>query len=395
MKWLLIAVITAVVAVIGALVTFKLFSRRKEPKKTLFKKTYATGATRETKIEAAPSQSKTEPSPMEAQPVQTAEEKTNSGFKAAETQHKTPDTALPPIAPVAEISTADAAPSKAVARSIAPAAESLQPAAALAQASAEADETEPAMVRTAAEVTEVDPESDSKEEMSSQTKQSSHFITEIESEPLEQQAESSREDVEKPPEKKSEESQLESKPPKKRVASKPAKALSSPTDINAVKDEKSREEIKTDTATEAVKATEKPDVTAQIDPSDSFFETLNSGKLDDWIALTQTPLTREKFQAVVHKIAKATYPKRKNKKMRKIFSAQAQRYIDEVEIKTPADSISEYIYKSLAIVLQEDQKFEKAIDLCIKAINLKMDDGTKTGYPGRIERLKKAQENKK
>lgn len=47
------------------------------------------------------------------------------------------------------------------------------------------------------------------------------------------------------------------------------------------------------------------------------------------------------------------------------------------------------VFKQLAIVFEEDKAFDKAIKICGAAISYGLDDGTKTGYDGRIERLEK------
>ncbi len=47
------------------------------------------------------------------------------------------------------------------------------------------------------------------------------------------------------------------------------------------------------------------------------------------------------------------------------------------------------VFKQLAILFEEDREFEKALDVCKNAIENGLDDGTKTGYEGRVERLNK------
>ncbi len=47
------------------------------------------------------------------------------------------------------------------------------------------------------------------------------------------------------------------------------------------------------------------------------------------------------------------------------------------------------IFKQLAIVLEEDKAYERAMDICRTAINHELEDGTKTGYEGRLGRLMK------
>ena len=47
------------------------------------------------------------------------------------------------------------------------------------------------------------------------------------------------------------------------------------------------------------------------------------------------------------------------------------------------------VFKQFAILLEEEKEYEKAVRVCEKALSFKLDDGTKTGYEGRILRLKK------
>lgn len=45
------------------------------------------------------------------------------------------------------------------------------------------------------------------------------------------------------------------------------------------------------------------------------------------------------------------------------------------------------VFKQLAILFEEDREYEKALDICRKAMDYGLVDGTKTGYEGRMERL--------
>ena len=47
------------------------------------------------------------------------------------------------------------------------------------------------------------------------------------------------------------------------------------------------------------------------------------------------------------------------------------------------------VFKELAILYEEEQELDKALSLCNQARLLGLEDGTKTGYQGRIDRLKK------
>ena len=139
-----------------------------------------------------------------------------------------------------------------------------------------------------------------------------------------------------------------------------------------------------------------PLTTAKMEPQEEQVAVLlKSGTLDDCITMLTSPLSAPNRQALIHKIIKMTYPRRKESKMRGIFLSHAHSYVDSVKGPEAASAISEYIHKSLAIVLQEDGKFKEAIALCQKAMELGLDDGTKTGYTGRIERLEKARQKKR
>jgi hypothetical protein len=46
-------------------------------------------------------------------------------------------------------------------------------------------------------------------------------------------------------------------------------------------------------------------------------------------------------------------------------------------------------FKMLAIVMGEDERYDEAVDICKKALSLGLEDGTNTGFEGRIARLEK------
>ena len=49
------------------------------------------------------------------------------------------------------------------------------------------------------------------------------------------------------------------------------------------------------------------------------------------------------------------------------------------------------VLKCIAIAMEEDRRYDEAIGICRQAIEWNIDDGTKSGYSGRIERLQKKQ----
>lgn len=84
-----------------------------------------------------------------------------------------------------------------------------------------------------------------------------------------------------------------------------------------------------------------------------------------------------------------------NLEMRQKAAGFAQAYVDEFHSLKEAVFLdlgeSRYlpVFKQLAIMLEETKDFDKALSLCKKATLLGLDDGTKTGYQGRINRIKK------
>jgi hypothetical protein len=49
------------------------------------------------------------------------------------------------------------------------------------------------------------------------------------------------------------------------------------------------------------------------------------------------------------------------------------------------------VLKWLAITMEEDGKYEEALEICELALKWNLDDGTKTGFQGRIGRIQKKQ----
>jgi len=89
------------------------------------------------------------------------------------------------------------------------------------------------------------------------------------------------------------------------------------------------------------------------------------------------------------------YSGRKDPKMRALFKKLSIEHIEKfASIRGPLTKeigILPHVptFQYLATVYTEDGEYEKAIEVCEKAIAFGMDDGTKSGYQGRIERVKK------
>ena len=431
MEWLVIAVIAAIIIIIGACLAVRRFRLKKNASKAPFKKTYATTNVKASHTETA-SAERDEVSIQPKKSSSKTEKQVPQGLSTPPAPASTP-LGSPPLKS-SEIKKSPAAPLISVAASsqlkLSPL-KSAEPATVTAQLSEADEKSQLKPVEGASETTAVDvkPAENKTEENPSNDKH--QFITEIESEPTSMESEASQplekgsEISNKAQSRKSEQDKETNKrikmevkevnpdPVNKTDPEKSKKQSSQPTPVNVEGLKKENEVDSPIPATsEATPQTEAPrsepeavavtkdasaesaKTTKSVSP-EKVIDILSEGKLEDWLALAEAALSQDHFQMVIHKIVKATYSKRKEAKMHACFRIHAERYIKEFELPTPPDSTSEYIYKCLAIVMQEDKEYAKAIDLCRKAIELELHDGTKTGYPGRIERLKKAQESQK
>ena len=95
-------------------------------------------------------------------------------------------------------------------------------------------------------------------------------------------------------------------------------------------------------------------------------------------------------------IVKQAYKNRQNKKMRMLFKKIASEHVKNfdtllnpllVEFENKLPQVPTFQY--LATVYTEDKEYNNAIEVCENAINFGLDDGTKSGFEGRIERIKK------
>jgi hypothetical protein len=105
------------------------------------------------------------------------------------------------------------------------------------------------------------------------------------------------------------------------------------------------------------------------------------------------PLDRHRLYL---RIVDAAYRERDEAENREICLEYGQRYIDEFPKMEPAlrethdgDLPPIPVFKQMAITLEEDGDYEMGIAISEKALIHEVDDGTKTGFAGRIKRLQK------
>jgi len=89
------------------------------------------------------------------------------------------------------------------------------------------------------------------------------------------------------------------------------------------------------------------------------------------------------------------YTRRKEPEMRALFKKLAIEHVANFDaIRGPLIKDVGLLprvptFQYLATVYTEDDEYEKAIEVCEKAIAFGLNDGTKSSYQGRIERIKK------
>jgi tetratricopeptide (TPR) repeat protein len=89
------------------------------------------------------------------------------------------------------------------------------------------------------------------------------------------------------------------------------------------------------------------------------------------------------------------YARRKEPEMRVLFKKLALEHVEKFDsIRGPLIKDIGMLprvptFQYLATVYTEDGEYEKAMEVCEKAIAFGLNDGTKGGYEGRIERIKK------
>ena len=129
--------------------------------------------------------------------------------------------------------------------------------------------------------------------------------------------------------------------------------------------------------------------------ADERRKALNSGDLDRMLKQLYKKGDPVDTHFIYLQLIGQAYSRRNEPEMRALFKKLADEHVEKF------DSIREQLIKEigilprvptfqyLATVYTEDNEYEKAIEVCEKAIAFGLNDGTKGGYQGRIERIKK------
>lgn len=133
--------------------------------------------------------------------------------------------------------------------------------------------------------------------------------------------------------------------------------------------------------------------------ADSVFEAWTSGDLKAMLSQLDQKTNLVDRHFLLMNIVAQTYKHRDDPAMREVCYKVSQMHIDEFPRIKPALKRSLGViprvptFQQFSTVLTEDGRFDEAIAICQKAIQFGLHDGTKTGFEGRIERIKKKQKN--
>jgi hypothetical protein len=129
-------------------------------------------------------------------------------------------------------------------------------------------------------------------------------------------------------------------------------------------------------------------------PIDDAFRAWTSGNLEEMLKAANTQTNPIDRHALLQSIVTESYKLRKDEKYRKICTEFSEKHLQEFPSLAPAlkedmggtlPRISTFQY--YATLLTENGDFEKAIDVCKKAITFGLKDGTQSGYEGRMKRI--------
>lgn len=129
--------------------------------------------------------------------------------------------------------------------------------------------------------------------------------------------------------------------------------------------------------------------------TDKIFDAWTSGDLKKMLKVVNLQTNPIDRHFLLQNIVSETYKDRKNNSSRELCKKYASLYLEEFENIAPAlkKDMGELpkitTFQNYATVLTEDKEYDKAIEVCKKAIQYNLHDGTKSGYEGRIERIKK------
>lgn len=137
-------------------------------------------------------------------------------------------------------------------------------------------------------------------------------------------------------------------------------------------------------------------------PVDDAFSAWTSGDINEMLEAESTKTNPVDRHYLLQSIVGEAYKLRKDEKYKQLCIEYADKYLREIPsivhvLKDEEDGLLPRVstFQHYATVLAENGEYEKAIDVCEQAIRYGLHDNTKSGYKGRITRIKKMAEKEK
>lgn len=130
--------------------------------------------------------------------------------------------------------------------------------------------------------------------------------------------------------------------------------------------------------------------------ADGAFEAWTSGDLDQMVDALDLPTNPIDRHFLLQNIVQKTYKERDIPKARRLCRRVAEIHLSEFSDIAPAlkKDMGGFLprvstFQHYATVLTEDGEFDRAVEVCEQAMEYGLDDGTKTGFEGRINRIQR------
>lgn len=131
-------------------------------------------------------------------------------------------------------------------------------------------------------------------------------------------------------------------------------------------------------------------------PTDNVFKAWTSGNLEDMLKVTSLKTNPIDRHFLLQNIVNESYKLRKEKYYRDICIKHSEIHLAEFPniaplLKEDMDGELPRVttFQHIATLLTEDKEYNKAIFVCKEALKYGLRDNTKSGFEGRIERIKK------
>lgn len=136
--------------------------------------------------------------------------------------------------------------------------------------------------------------------------------------------------------------------------------------------------------------------------TDDSFSAWTSGDLDKMLVAAKKDTNPIDRHFLLQSIVSETYKRRDERKYRDLCIEFSEKHIGEfkndIGKALKVDFGGEFprisTFQHYATLLTELGDYDKAIEVCKIAISYNLDDGTKSGYEGRIERIEKKRNSK-